>query len=806
MASKFTPKAQEIISRAGKISKDLGHGHIGTEHLLLSVMNTKGAIAAEILKGRGADIEAVMQKIKSLGEKKGAVILRAELTPSAKAIIENAESKAAFFGQAFVGSEHILLSMVCEDGCVATRILEGLGVSSLGIKNDVEHFISSSPMGDKQQYNDDEIYDAQSGKPSYLQKYGRDLTRLASEGRLEEVIGRAPETERLIRILCRKSKNNPCLISEPGVGKTAIVEGLADKIVRGQVPELLLGKKVVSVDLSRMISGAKYRGEFEERLKGLMSEVEGRDDIILFIDELHTIIGAGSAEGAMDAANIIKPALSRGEIQMIGATTVEEYRKHIERDAALERRFQAVTVSEPTRAEALEILRGLRKKYEAHHGVKISDEALTAAIDMSVRYINDRFLPDKAIDVLDEAAASLRLKQLTRKSRADKLERELREIAKRKETATLSGDFEGAKRLRQAELELEGRLEEERKRESTKKPRSPVLKESHIADMITKQTGIPVSKIMEKDSQRLINLASELSAEIIGQDEAISQLSRAIRRGRTGLKDPSRPIGSFIFAGATGVGKTQLCKCLARSLFGSERSLVRIDMSEYMERHSVSKLIGAPPGYIGHGEGGILTEKVKRAPYSILLLDEIEKAHPDVFNILLQILDDGVLTDSCGRKIDFKNTVIIMTSNIGARSISKNALGFGASGTTDYSGEKNEILSEIKRTFSPEFINRVDNIIVFRRLDVGDLSRICDVFTQRLSAQMQKMRIALEYDGAVCEHIAKISHAENLGARPVKRNITRLVEDKISEKMLTGELKSGGRVKLTVENGEIVLS
>ena len=804
MAQKFTKKAQEIIERGSSLSNKLGHDYIGSEHLLLGMVSTSGAIAAEILKSRGADEDAVTKKIISLGGVSQGSTKRAELTPGVKSIIENASLKAAAFEQVFIGSEHLLLSMVCDDGCLATRILESLGVSSLGIKNDVEHFIMSSPMGERQPYDD--MAESPSGKQQALQKYGRDLTSLAAEDKLEIVIGRAQETERLTRILCRKSKNNPCLIGEPGVGKTAIVEGLANKIVRGKVPELLLGKKIISVDLSRMISVAKYRGEFEERLKGLMSEIEGRNDIILFIDELHTIIGAGSAEGALDAANIIKPALSRGEIQIIGATTIEEYRKHIERDSALERRFQAITVNEPSRAETLEILRGLRKKYESHHSIKISDEALVAATDLSVRYVSDRFLPDKAIDVLDEAAASLRLTQLTKKSRADKLERELKQTSEKKESAIKEGDVEGAQALRQKELELEGKLEDERKSQTAKKPRIPVLRESHIADMITKQTGIPVSKIMEKDSQRLLNLAKELSGEIIGQDEAINQLSSAIRRGRTGLKDPSRPIGSFIFAGATGVGKTQVCKSLAVSLFGSEKALIRIDMSEYMEKHSVSKLIGAPPGYIGHGEGGILTEKVKRSPYSILLLDEIEKAHPDIFNILLQILDDGVLTDSCGRKINFKNTVIIMTSNIGARNFSKNTLGFGATSLPDHADEKNEIMSEIKRTFSPEFINRVDNIIVFRRLNIEDMSQITKNLLGTLAEQMKKMKIVLEYDDAVSTHIAKISHAENLGARPIKRNITRLIEDKISEKLLTGELKSGGRVRLAVEGDEIVLS
>ena len=800
MAVKFTPKAQSILSKTNSISRDLGHSYVGTEHLLLGIIKTQGCIASEILKSRGADEVSVAKKINALnGDISSRPISDIELTPSLKSIINNASKKASALSQRFVGSEHLLLSLVCEDGCVATRILESLGISSIGIKNDVEHFISLAPST-ASSYDEDVNEMGET-----LSRYGKDLTQLAASGRLEPVIGRAQQTDRLIRVLCRKSKNNPCLIGEPGVGKTAIVEGLADKIIRGNVPEPLLGKKIISVDLSRMISGAKYRGEFEERLKSLLNEVESRDDIILFVDELHTIVGAGAAEGALDAANIIKPALSRGEIQMIGATTIEEYRKHIEKDAALERRFQAVTVSETNRAETLEILKGLRKKYEEHHKLRISDEALCAAIDMSVRYINDRFLPDKAIDVLDEAAAALRLSEISRKKKSDSLEIELKKVQKDKEVAAVSGDIELARSLREREIRIAEKINFEHENQE-KKPRRSVLRAAHIADTITRQTGIPVSKIMEEDSQRLLNLSSELSAQIIGQDEAINQISRAIRRGRTGLKDPSRPIGSFIFAGATGVGKTQLCKALAVSLFGSEKSLIRIDMSEYMERHSVSKLIGSPPGYIGHGEGGILTEKVKRAPYSIILLDEIEKAHPDIFNILLQILDDGILTDSCGRKIDFKNTVIIMTSNIGARNITKNTLGFGASDTNDFSGEKSEIMSEIKRTFSPEFINRVDNIIVFRRLTVEDMTAITKNLLDSLVGQMKKMKIELEYDNSVCEYIAKISQAENLGARPIKRNITRLIEDKISEKLLTGELKSGGKVRLSVEGDNIILS
>ena len=787
MANKFTPKAKEILEKSKKISSSMSHSYVGSEHLLLAIMQTPDCIACNIIKSRGGDLAEIEAKIRSLCTVGKGDVTSSELTPSLQSVIQNSHLYSSDAGEEFTGSQHLLLSLICEDGCLATRILESIGISSLGIKNDVQAFTESSPISRQT------IYDDFSPKSdTALTEYGKDLTELAKSGKLSPVIGRENETQRLIRILCRKSKNNPCLIGEPGVGKTAIVEGLAEKIVSGNVPEILLGKKIISLDLSRMISGAKYRGEFEERLKRLMREVEDSRDIILFIDEIHTIVGAGSAEGALDASNIIKPSLSRGEIQLIGATTVEEYRR-IEKDSALERRFQPITVNQPTKRETLEILKGLRASYEAHHGIRIPDEALTCAIDLSVRYINDRFLPDKAIDVLDEASSELRLKMQKRKKTADNIQRQLKIIFSQKENAVLSGDTETAGELRKKEIALEKKL----KNLTQKKLKVPVLSSEDIAGIVTKQTGIPVSKLVEKDSERLLELHANLTSQIYGQDEAVRALCSAIRRGRTGLGDPSRPIGSFIFAGASGVGKTGLAKALATALFGSEKSLIRIDMSEYMEPHSVSKLIGSPPGYVGYGEGGFLTEKIRRAPYSVILFDEIEKAHRDIFNILLQILDDGVLSDSCGRSVNFKNTVIIMTSNIGFKSTSKNKLGFGGQNSDD--DEKKDILSAVKRAFSPEFINRVDNIIVFRRLDGNDLYNICKKMLDELTLRLKGMKIEAEFDTSCIEYISKLALSEDMGARALKHNIESHIENVLSDMLISGELRHGDSV-LVFEN------
>lgn len=799
MTQKFTQGAQNALINARSISSRLGHFYIGTEHILMGIMSSSDSIAAQMLSARGLDASTLEQKIRALSgqpspqsSQPAADGTTLEITPLAIEIIENAVSLASPEPAA---THHILMAIINADTCVAAKITEQLGLSLSGIKRDIEHFMHTSPNGIRKKASDSEHSDSND-----ISKYSRDLTDLASKGQLSPLIGRKAELDRVIRILCRKTKNNPCLIGDAGVGKTAIVEGLAEKISTSDIPDVLKGKRILSLDLGMMISGAKYRGEFEERLKYILTEATKDKSTLLFVDELHTVVGAGAAEGALDAANILKPALSRGEIQLIGATTVEEYRKNIERDPALERRFQTVNVSEPTRQETIDILRGIKSGYEKHHGIKITQEAIEAAADMSARYITDRHLPDKAIDILDEAASALRLDSSQRNSSPERLSAQLASAQKKKTQAILSGDISEAKKQSDIEKSLKKKISE--MSQNGKRQRVPALRGEHIAQIITRLTGIPVSKIMKDDSQRLIELSHELSMTVIGQTEAINELSRAIRRGRTGLKDPSRPIGSFIFAGDTGVGKTHLCRALAQSLFGSERALIRIDMSEYMEKHSVSRLIGAPPGYVGHGDGGQLTERVRRTPYSIVLLDEIEKAHPDVLNILLQVLDDGILTDSCGRRVDFKNTVIIMTTNAGSNLSTAPALGF-ASNTNDTSSTKHRTMAQIKRTFPPEFINRVDNIIIFSPLSTSDLASIAALKLSSLSDRLKKMNITLTYDSSVCEYIADLAHTEGLGARPVARIITELVEDKISDLQLSDNLRPKCSIHVSVKNNTV---
>ncbi len=790
MTLKYTPSLQEILKKTCEISTEFGHSYIGSEHLLLSILRTPNSGALEILSSRGADESQVVQCIREIsgGRHRGG---RAECTPSVKNIIEGCSVYAERMNHDSAGSVHLLHSIISDDGCLALRILEDLGLSILGIRNDIDNFFDALPQSNKENVAESQT--------SALEKYGTDLCALAKADNISDISGRTTETERLIYILCRKSKNNPCLIGEPGVGKTAIVEGLARKISDEEVPEALLGKRIISIDMSQMISGAKYRGEFEERLKEVLRLAESHDDIILFIDEIHTVVGAGSAEGALDAANIIKPALSRGRIQVIGATTFAEYRKNIESDSALERRFQPITVNEPSVSETLDILKSIRPSYEAHHDIKITDDALKAAVELSVRYVNDRFLPDKAIDLLDEACSAVTLKFQNSKNTQYALRKELKNLFSQKEFAVLSGDLEKARQIRKKEIQTENKLE----KEVSKASKKPNLRSENIADVITRQTGIPVNKLMESDSKKLLSLSSELSSKIHGQDEAIRILSKAIRRSRIGLHDPSRPIGSFIFAGASGVGKTGLAKALSVALFGSENSMVRIDMSEYMEQHSISKLIGSPPGYVGYGEGGILTQKVRRCPYCVILLDEIEKAHPDIFNILLQILDDGRLTDSTGRYVNFKNTVIIMTTNIGVTSLSHNAMGFG---TTDQrANEQARIISSIKKTFSPEFLNRIDNVIVFRKLDIEDMKTICRDMLKELISRVKNIGIDIEFADSAVEFLASISAKENLGARPLKRNISSLVEDVISEKMLMGEIKKGDILDVSANTDTLVI-
>ncbi len=795
MSQRFTPLAEKILTVAQNIAISDGSPNVGSEHILLGILTCKDSVAHHLLHSVGITQEQVKEKIQSFSSTASArpTVFTTEMTPVVREIISNAKNSAA---DGNVGSQHILLAMIDSNACLATHILEDLGTPMSALRKNINRFNSTSPTEIHKQDDDVSI--------SALSKYGKDLTNSHAENSV--LIGREDEMNRIIQILCRKSKNNPCLIGEAGVGKTAIVEGLAKRISANNVPDILRHKKIISLDFTQIISGAKYRGEFEERMRDILSEALNNKDIILFIDEIHVVMGAGSAEGAMDAANILKPPLSRGEIQIIGATTIDEYRKHIERDQALQRRFQSVMINEPGRKETLNILMGLKNGFEQHHKVKISNQALEYALDMSMRYINDRFLPDKAIDVLDEACSALRLKIASTTNNTEKLKNQIDKLQIQKKQAILNFDMERANTIHTEEQHLCDVLKTEIQNQSKNIEKLPILHGSDIAKIITKQTGIPVSRIMKPDSQKLLDMSSELSSKIIGQDKAIGELSRAIRRGRTGLKNPSRPIGSFIFAGATGVGKTYLCKMLAQCLFGSENALIRLDMSEYMEKHSVSKLIGSPPGYVGYGESGFLTEKVRRSPYSIILFDEIEKAHPDVLNILLQVLDDGILTDSCGRKVNFKNTVIIMTSNVGANTHTSKPLGFFANDSSKYDEEERHTLSEIKKTFSPEFINRVDNIIVFRQLDINDLEKITALCFAQLQKHLKSMKISFDFDTEACKYIAKLAIAENLGARPVKRYVTKFAEDKISEMLLRGIVKPGSSLHATVLNNNIVLN
>ena len=724
-------------------------------------------------------------------------------------------------GDGYIGTEHLLLGLLAERDCVALKILAATGTDLESLKNSVIDFFRSGAGGQDAGFSANGRETAGEGSESKkkndisgaptLSSYGRDLTAAAREGKLDPIIGRDREMERVIQILSRRQKNNPCLIGEPGVGKTAVVEGLAQKIVDGNVPENLKDRTVVTLDIAGMLAGAKYRGEFEERLKSVMEEVTKNPSIILFIDEFHTLVGAGGAEGAIDAANILKPALSRGEIQVIGATTISEYRKHIEKDAALERRFQSVMVGEPTSDEALEILKGLRGKYEAHHKLKISDEALKAAVSLSVRYISDRYLPDKAIDLIDEAASKLRISSLTSPPDIKDIETKLSEIIKNKEEAVKSQDYETAAKLRDEEKETRERLDEQKKNwEKARGDESLTVTESDIAEIVTSWTGIPVQKLMQEESEKLLNLDSILHQRVIGQNDAVDAVARAIRRGRMGLKNPKRPIGSFIFLGPTGVGKTELAKTLADVMFGDENAMIRIDMSEYMEKHSVSKLIGSPPGYVGFEEGGQLTEKIRRRPYSVVLFDEIEKAHPDVFNILLQILEDGILTDSQGRRVDFKNTIIIMTSNVGAEALSarRGTLGFSAEtekseGAEEKDTSKEAALAALRATFRPEFLNRLDEIIVFNRLSENDIEEITKIMLRELTKRIGELGVEISFDDEAVKFLAKEGFDPVYGARPLRRAITRKVEDTFSGEMLEGRIKAGDKVLVTAKDGEI---
>ncbi len=800
--SGFTAKANEALNLAISSAESLGHTYIGTEHVLMGLLREGSGVASIVLSQNGVTYEDIERKlIETVGSGSKTRLAPADFTPRCKRILELSIAEAKMLGHGYVGTEHILMALLHEEDSYAVKFLTELSVDpkdlydqcakSLGV-NEGGGAISSGGTAK-------EIKRSGSTKTPTLDQFSTDLTQRARDSTLDPVIGRETEIERVIQILSRRTKNNPCLIGEPGVGKTAIAEGLAQKIVLGEIPETLKNKRVVSVDIGGMIAGTKYRGDFEERIKKALDEVKNAGNVILFIDELHTIVGAGAAEGAVDAANILKPLLARGEIQVVGATTLDEYRKHIETDAALERRFQPVTVSEPSEEEAVQILFGLRDKYEAHHKVRITDEALKAAVSLSARYIQDRFLPDKAIDLMDEAASRVRLKQFTPPPDLKELEEKLRALNEEKEAAVNAQDFELAAKIRDNEKEIRAQLERQKNEWKDDNGRNTgVVTEQTIAEIVAGWTGINVRRLTEEESERLLNMEKILHKRVIGQNEAVSAVARAIRRGRVGLKDPKRPVGSFIFLGPTGVGKTELCKALAEALFGDDDAMIRLDMSEYMEKFSVSRMVGSPPGYVGFDEGGQLTEKIRRKPYSVVLFDEIEKAHPDVFNILLQILEDGILTDSKGRRVDFKNTVVIMTSNIGARLITEKtkSLGFSAQDnpTQDEARIRDNVLGELKKAFRPEFLNRVDDIIVFHKLSSEEIKEIAENMLTVLAERVSKLGITIRFDESAITKIASVGYDDIYGARPLRRAITTQIEDRLSEQMLEGLVKEGDRV------------
>ena len=815
MVYKFTKRAEKALEYAGDLAQGFGHNYIGTEHILYGLVKEGSGVASQVLNMQKITAENVVEEIEVLIGKGDKSQNRGEIgfTPRSKRVIENAFLEARKLGSEFIGTEHLLIGIMREGDSVAVRIMMDLNVNPQKLYNEIVKVINedeNAGVSDKQPKG--KARGSYNQTPT-LNQYGTDLTKKATEGKLDPVIGRRTEIDRVIQILSRRSKNNPCLIGEPGVGKTAVAEGLAEKIIAEDVPEMLKNKRVVSLDIASMVAGAKYRGDFEERIKKCLEEVKKAGDVILFIDEVHTIVGAGSAEGAVDAANILKPLLARGEVQVIGATTLNEYRKYIEKDSALERRFSPVTVGEPTNEETIEILKGIRDRYEAHHNVKITDEAIKAAVELSTRYINDRFLPDKAIDLVDEAASRVKMRTYTQPDTLKKLEEEISAMNKEKDDAIKVQDFEKAAGLRdKINVEKEKLQKEKEKWESKNTKSITTLTEEDIAEVVASWTGVPVKKLTQTENEKLRNLEQTLHQRVIGQNEAVDAVAKAIRRGRVGLKDPNRPIGSFLFLGPTGVGKTELSKALAESLFGNEDAMIRIDMSEYMEGHSVSKLIGSPPGYVGFDEGGQLTEKIRRKPYSVILFDEIEKAHPDVMNMLLQILDDGRLTDAQGRTVNFKNTVIIMTSNIGARLITdKTTLGFSAKDKKDesqkeYETIKKDVMGELKKQFRPEFINRIDEIIVFHKLNDEDIKQIIDIMLNQVTKRMAEKSYKFEIDNSVKELIAKKGVDTDYGARPLKRAIQNILEDKIAEEILDGNIKPNKKAVIKAEDDKIVIS
>ncbi|MEG0775168.1 ATP-dependent Clp protease ATP-binding subunit [Clostridium sp.] len=809
MFSKFNERARKVLMFANEEAQRYKHGYVGTEHMLLGILREQEGIAFNALNSIGISYDKVKTLVNQYIGNGDVEMPKDEifLTPRTKRLIEVSLVEARGLNQNYISPEHILLAIIREPEGVAYTILSNLGADFNKLRSEMKAMTGETdssvpPVGREK---------SRSSKTPTLEKYGKDLTELAKDGKLDPVIGRDNETQRVLEILCRRIKNNPCLIGDPGVGKTAIAEGLAQKISSGNIPELLKEKRVVTLDLSSMVAGSKYRGEFEERLKAVMDEIRKAGDVILFIDEIHTIVGAGGAEGAIDASNILKPALARGEIQCIGATTIDEYRKYIEKDAALERRFQPVTVDEPSKEETIQILKGLRDKYEAHHRVKITDSAIEAAVTLSDRYITDRYLPDKAIDLIDEAGSKVRIQNLTAPPDLKALEADLEKVTQEKSDAITMQDFEKAAMLRDKEKQLRDQLENTKNNwVSQSKDLDSIVDENHIAMVIAKWTNIPVEKMTEKESERLLKLEKTLHKRVIGQEEAVESIARAVRRARVGLKDPKRPIGSFIFLGPTGVGKTELSKALAEAMFGDESAMLRIDMSEYMEKHTVAKLIGAPPGYVGYDEGGQLTDKVRRHPYSVVLFDEIEKAHPDVFNILLQILEDGRLTDGKGKTVDFKNTIVIMTSNAGASTIKKQkSIGFAQGkdeARNEYEKMKDNVMEDIKHIFRPEFLNRIDDIIVFHKLEEKDLVQIVSLMLNSVSERLKDQNINISFTEEAKVHLAKEGYDLNYGARPLRRAITKTIEDKLSEEILKGNVNNGDFVEVTMENGELKVS
>ena len=813
MSTQYTNQAKTAVKYAEKTARRYKHSYIGTEHLLAGLLHEEEGTAGMVLRDMGISEERLMEMIRKLVAPEESNVLtadRAGYTPRAARMLEGAVEEADDLRSEKIGTEHLLLAMLREVDCMGTRLLHTMGVNIRKLQNEVLVAMGEEVSNPRDNGNTRSRNEAATGTPT-LDQYSRDLTEMARQGVMDPVVGREEEIGRVIQILSRRTKNNPCLIGEPGVGKTAVVEGLAQRITQGLVPEKMKNRRLVVLDLSGMVAGSKYRGEFEERIKKVIAEVMEHPGILLFIDELHTIIGAGGAEGALDASNIIKPSLSRGEIQIIGATTIEEYRKHIEKDAALERRFQPVTVEEPTEEQAVEILKGLRPYYEKHHGVTITDDALESAVKMSIRYIADRHLPDKAIDLMDEASSRVQLTGITVPPQLKEMEQNLHALAEKKEEAIREGDFSRARELQEEQKELEESYEKLKKRQEQRyKNKKMQVTEENIAQIVSSWTKIPVQKLAQKESKRLAGLEKELHKRVIGQEEAVEAVAKAIKRGRVGLKDPARPIGSFLFLGPTGVGKTELSKALAETVFGSEQAMIRVDMSEYMEKHSVSKLIGSPPGYVGYEEGGQLSEKIRRNPYSVILFDEIEKAHPDVFNILLQVLDDGHITDAQGRKVDFKQTCIIMTSNAGAQSIVEpKRLGFsqGEDKKKDYEDMKRGVMEEVRRIFKPEFLNRVDEILVFHMLDKQEIRQIVNILVKKLEKRCkEQLDIELVVRNSVKDYLAESGFDSKYGARPLKRAIQNKLEDRMAEEILDGKIHRGDRVIVSVSKKVIKFS